>query len=138
VAAQAVSIAAGVLTIVGAGKIGSDIFQFESNSYGTISLAGATLSSYIVAAAIGILAAAVALVLLALRRRARRLEYLQAGLWLITLIGSIIVYARSYALFGDLYQKRKLAELLLLGDIPMVIAIVLLVTLAVTLRRAAS
>jgi hypothetical protein len=129
IAAQAMFLLAGILAIIGAGQVGSGYHQTVSNSNysGPTLLSAATISPYIVAAVAAILTAIAALVLLARKRRARWLAYAQAGIWLVALAGGIVVFACAHAAFEWDGQGGSLVGWTLAGEIPMFLAVALLV-----------
>jgi hypothetical protein len=130
VAAQAVSIVAGILSIVGGDRVQSDFLLNPGYNFPK----GAE-AFYYVSAGVGIL---VALMALALWGRARWLGYLQICLWLATVSASIAVYNESLPYYKIMRQEGNLrvpslSPHILLGDIPVGIAILLL--LSATLAR---
>jgi hypothetical protein len=136
IVAQAMFLLAGILAIIGANQVGSKYQQTVSNSnyLGPAPLSAATISPYIVAAVAGMLVAIAALVLLARRRRARWLAYAQVGIWLVALAGGIVVFARAHAALAWDDQGGSLVGWILAGEIPMFLAVALLVA---ALRRPA-
>jgi hypothetical protein len=78
------------------------------------------------------LAAITALVMLGLRRDIRWLTYAQIGLWLIALAAGIVVFFIAHAVYEYGGVSESLVGWFLGGEIPIVIAIALLIA---TLRR---
>ena len=134
IVAQAMFLLAGILAIIGADQVGSKYHQTvsSSNYTGPTPLSAATISPYIVAAVAGMLVAIAALVLLARGRRARWLAYAQAGIWLLALAGGIVVFACAHAALEWDDQGGSLVGWILAGEIPMFLAVALLVA---ALRR---
>lgn len=129
IAAQVVSIAAGIAAIISAYALGRKYNNVQYFAAGSTTTAKLFLILCLVVPFAGIIAAVAAL---SLRGRVRWPGYVQIASWIAVLACGVAVFSTTRAVFDFLADRKGLVGILLAGDIPVVIAIALL---ALSLRR---
>lgn len=120
--AQVVTIAAGILAVASGLLMWRDVAYTMMDGETGVSFLPSSVTTWreLLSVAPAGVGALVAVVALTLRGRARRLRYLQIGLLVLALAGSIYIADACAPFAGPLYG------LLVLGDVPVVVAILLL------------